>query len=395
MAFAPNCKEDMVYQMALSQYENSPTQDKFTHQIPTLVPPLAAFHPFGPMPLFLPYMGSLKTTPLCATEERMDGINRFSGHGVSSEATHAQVRHGIGKDKHGEDKDGQFNLDVIEKSDKEMHKKRSKNWTRRETLSLIRLRIELEAWFSRVGRKTELWDQISLGLRKDKFRRDGQQCRDKWEKLMAGYKEVRDGLKEREDNPFYDILHPMMLSRRVSRSSEIKTDIDANETMRISVNNKKLALSSACAIKEVEKEEHPPLIFNGHLDQDYIDDTGVMKDGTLHKRKRCQKYVTVSDLRAIRTIFETLISQQQKMVKDFLVTLEQKERQRELVRQEREQEWRAEEHAQSQVLNNVMLLLTQRLVKERISGESFGAQIINNHSTHQGPLPKIWKSATH
>ena len=192
------------------------------------------------------------------------------------------------------------------------------------------------------------------------------------------------------------ILHPMMLSRRVSRSREIKTDIDANETMRISVYNKKLSSSSACAIKEVEKEEHPPMIFNGHLDQqDYIDDTGVMKDGTLNKRKRCQKYMTVPDLRAIRTIFETLISQQQKMVKEFLVTLEHKEQQRELVRQEREEEWRAEEHAQSQVLNNVMLLLTQKLVEQRIQGESFGAQIINNHSTHRGPVPKFWKTATH
>lgn len=90
-----------------------------------------------------------------------------------------------------------------EKEKEKEHKKRSKNWTRSETLKLIRLRTELEPRFAKGGRKSELWDEIAEALQNDQICRDAQQCRDKWEKLAAGYKGVRDGVRDREDNPFF------------------------------------------------------------------------------------------------------------------------------------------------------------------------------------------------
>lgn len=106
------------------------------------------------------------------------------------------------------------------------HKKRSKNWTRPETLTLIRLRTELAPRFAKSGRKSELWDEIAESLQKGLFYRDAQQCRDKWEKLMAGYKEVRDGVKHKEDNPYYEDLYPLLSGRPSKRERESDTSTD-------------------------------------------------------------------------------------------------------------------------------------------------------------------------
>ena len=89
-------------------------------------------------------------------------------------------------------------------------KKRSKNWTRAETLKLIEARSVLDERFQKSGRKAALWDEVSGYLHSANFARYGQQCKDKWEKLTAGYKEVRAGAREKEDHPFYEELHPLL-----------------------------------------------------------------------------------------------------------------------------------------------------------------------------------------
>ncbi|OAE18995.1 hypothetical protein AXG93_2637s1130 [Marchantia polymorpha subsp. ruderalis] len=92
-------------------------------------------------------------------------------------------------------------------------------------MKLIRLRTYLESRFAKSGRKTELWDEIAEALQRERITRDAQQCRDKWEKLTARYKEVRDGVKDREENPFYDELHPLLLGKSLKREQERDKDI--------------------------------------------------------------------------------------------------------------------------------------------------------------------------
>ncbi|MCO5600291.1 hypothetical protein L7F22_054401 [Adiantum nelumboides] len=117
------------------------------------------------------------------------------------------------------------------------HKKRSKNWTRAETLTLISLRTELAPRFAKAGRKSELWDEIAESMQKGPFCRDAQQCRDKWEKLMAGYKEVRDGIKHKDDNPYYEDLHPLLSGRIYKREKEQDVANDPHTTKTEPVKN--------------------------------------------------------------------------------------------------------------------------------------------------------------
>ncbi|KAI5065910.1 hypothetical protein GOP47_0018534 [Adiantum capillus-veneris] len=99
---------------------------------------------------------------------------------------------------------------TVEDDKKREHKRRSKNWTRAETLKLIKMRTELDERFRRSGKKAMLWEEIALALQKEKFSRDGQQCKDKWEKLTAAYKEVRDGTRERSEHPFFTELDALL-----------------------------------------------------------------------------------------------------------------------------------------------------------------------------------------
>lgn len=335
-------------------------------QSPPLVTPLAsAFPPMGSTGLSLPYIPTFSAQHCISPEVKVV----LNGNGLVAE--------------------GELDVEEDKKRDKE-HKKRSKNWTRPETLKLIRLRTELAPRFARTGRKSELWDQIAVALQEEHFLRDAQQCRDKWEKLMAGYKEVRDGLKEREDNPFYEELHPLLSgksSRRDRESLLFQQDNDNEGGAQ--------QPTSSGVVKDTEKEGPPRACLKKEGGTEEEDD-GLEERISLRKRKRGAKYVAVTDLHAVQALLETVISRQQKLFREFLDAMERKEQLREQMRQEREEKWRAEERAQRCVFNNAMLVLTQKLVGEKVGGTSgLSAPLVCNPMGHQGPMKrsKNWKRA--
>jgi hypothetical protein len=85
-------------------------------------------------------------------------------------------------------------------------KKRSKNWKKTEVMHLIRCRREMESKFAQSTRRAGLWDELGMKLSALGIKRDGKQCREKWDKLMAGYKDVIDGRREKEESPYFDEL---------------------------------------------------------------------------------------------------------------------------------------------------------------------------------------------
>ncbi|MCO5579917.1 hypothetical protein L7F22_033784 [Adiantum nelumboides] len=338
----------------LPQPSHHVMQDDPMQSSATLVPPLASYRPLGANYLYY-------SVPPHAPPEKF--ITKGAPNGSLPEC----------------------DLDVEEdrKPDKE-HKKRSKNWTRPETLKLIKLRTELAEKFNKAGRKSDLWEQIASSLQQEHISRDAQQCRDKWEKLMAGYKEVKDGIKDRDENPFYEELYPL-LSGKLLRKEK---DNELNEAGLLHLQH------SAGGPKEAEREG-PFTRFDYGSDGD---EDGNLEERPSHKRK---KYVAVTDLQAVQAMLEMVISQQQKIFKDFLDTLERKEQQREKIRQEREEKWRAEELAQSRILNDAMIVLTEKLVGERVGAATtsmFPTPIVCNQAAHQGQMvpmkrSKNWKRA--
>jgi hypothetical protein len=82
-------------------------------------------------------------------------------------------------------------------------KRRSKNWKRAEVLQLIKLRGEMEGRFGKSTRHAPLWDELAELLSVQGIKRDGKQCREKWDKLMAEYKDVSGGKRDQRESPYF------------------------------------------------------------------------------------------------------------------------------------------------------------------------------------------------
>ncbi|GLJ55523.1 hypothetical protein SUGI_1192220 [Cryptomeria japonica] len=258
----------------------------------------------------------------------------------------------------GHSGDGDGDGEDEKKRDREfqqLHKKRSKNWSRVETLKLIKIRTDMDSRFARSGRKSELWDEIAETLQKGQFFRDAQQCRDKWEKLMASYKDVRDGLKSREDNPYYDELYPLLSGKLMAKEKDEdnkdlmwQKEFDHREQVNVRIWN--------------EETEGKLPTFNDRLD-DEEDEAQEMT--CARKRKRYPRYVSGADVGVVKALLETLFSQQQTFFKELLESIERSEQAREQVRQEREEKWRAEEREHRNILDNAMIVLIQKLLDDK------------------------------
>ncbi|CAK9863028.1 unnamed protein product [Sphagnum jensenii] len=248
------------------------------------------------------------------------------------------------------------------------HKKRSKNWTRPETLHLIRLRAQLEPRFAKSGRKTELWDEIAEALQREHISRDAQQCRDKWEKLTAGYKEVRDGVKDREDNPFYDELHPLLSGKPMKRERERDEYVrDRDSVGGELAKDLSHELGSEAAGREKDYSDGGKR-GEGLKYEEEEEEEGDARGARARKKKRAQKYMAITDVAAVQYVLETMITRQQKLFRELLESMERKEMVREQMRQEKEEKWQAEERAHRSVFHNAMIVLTQKLVGESIGG---------------------------
>ncbi|KAG0567821.1 hypothetical protein KC19_7G164000 [Ceratodon purpureus] len=290
------------------------------------------------------------SSPLPAPHQSMSTLQASSAQ--QAEAKNLENGSSSGAPGEGADED--------EKKQRESHKKRSKNWTRPESLLLIRLRTQLEPRFAKSGRKTELWDEIADSLQKDNYTRDAQQCRDKWEKLTAGYKEVRDGIKEKEDNPFYEELHSLLSGKSMKRDRDKEREDYSKERER----EKELPKSSTQDIVMEQVKLDPLQTSEMQLEEDE-EETDELEPAR-KKTRAGTKYIPVTDVEAVQNVLETVITRQQDFFRELLDAMERKEQMREQMRQEKEDKWRAEERAQRGVFNNAMIVLTQKLVGEQI-----------------------------
>lgn len=247
------------------------------------------------------------------------------------------------------------------------HRKRSKNWTRPETLRLIRVRSAIDGKFGRMGKKSELWDQIADALQGDGFSRDVQQCKDKWEKLCASYKDVRDGIREKEDFPYYDELHLLLSGRSKKREREGEHTMglikERHETGQI----EELELDLSGEIGLTEGDSPQFYAATGEPFADMHPEHAMDYLTQVKKREKIVKYMPITDLPAVQELMDSLLAKQQKFFTDLLDAVEKREQLKEKVRQEREDRWRAEEREQKRAFNNAMIILTKRLLGETSS----------------------------
>ncbi|MCO5592447.1 hypothetical protein L7F22_046449 [Adiantum nelumboides] len=283
--------------------------------------------------------------------------------------------------------DVEGNLHEEERKREREHRKRSKNWTRPETLRLIQARATFDTTFGRAGKKSDLWDKIADLLQKGGFSRDAQQCKDKWEKLSASYKEVREGIRERDDFVFYEEMHVLMLGRSKKRER------DADDTLKGAhdaghVEDLELELSGEFGLR-VDEPSH----FVGANAEPFVDSCPSHTEHEDGNGKNGLKYVSVLDLRAVQDLMDSYLAKQRRFFAGLLDEVERREQLKEKLRQEREDRWRAEEREQRRIFTNAMILLTQRLLGEvSNSDHTSWANSFDTSSDEQGALKTISKS---
>ncbi|KAJ7570204.1 hypothetical protein O6H91_01G110300 [Diphasiastrum complanatum] len=262
-------------------------------------------------------------------------------------------------------------------------KKRSKNWTKEETLRLIKLRMELDQRFVRAGRKAQLWDEIAEKMRKDCNFRDAQQCRDKWEKLSAGYKEVQHGLKNRESNPFFDELHPLLAKKSIKKEKHPKR-LRWPKEKEVAPKDSAEANPDFVA-KEIEEEEFQ----GGGNPREGSEGVEEFEAGVLARKKRKSlKYIAATDLAVVQSFLESVTSKYQIFFKDLLDSMERRQQQKEQLRDEIEERWRAEDRAQRCVFNSAMILLTQNLLGNQAGNAGAGPATVHPSSPDRPQAPK-------
>ncbi|KAH7315274.1 hypothetical protein KP509_21G042300 [Ceratopteris richardii] len=234
------------------------------------------------------------------------------------------------------------------------HKKRSKNWIAHETEKLIRARTDLDERFRNSGRKAPLWEEIAQTLQKADVSRDGQQCKDKWEKLTASYKEVREGARDKDDLPFYNEIH-QILSNKLERKENgmLEDGADVNKRDKRELGN-----------------DHVTPNYPGVGPYRTVPECNVQNEEFVFtkKRKRDPENFSLTDISVVQELLETILSTQQQLFKNLLDAVEKKECMREQIRQQREDIWRAEERAHRYTFNNTMIILIQKLLGERPPG---------------------------
>ena len=82
----------------------------------------------------------------------------------------------------------------------------------------------MESRFLQSTRRAGLWEEMGEKLASMGIQRDGKQCREKWDKLMAEYKDVIDGRKDREESPYFKELSTFM--KKVKETEEANSSLD-------------------------------------------------------------------------------------------------------------------------------------------------------------------------
>lgn len=237
---------------------------------------------------------------------------------------------------------------------KKDHKKRSKNWSVHETFKLIKARAELDERFRSSGRKAALWEEIAQALQRADVSRDGQQCKDKWEKLTSGYKEVREGAREKDDLPFYEEIHQILSCKQERKENgSIEDGAEASRGDKVDFTN-----------------GHAMPNYPGLGQYASMHESNVQNEESIFtkKRKRHSESFSTTDISIVQELLETVLTTQKQLFKDLLDAVEKRERVREQIRLDREEIWRAEERAQRYTFNHTMIILTQKLLGERPLG---------------------------
>lgn len=296
----------------------------------------------------------------------------------------------------------------------------SNRWPRQETLTLLKIRSDMDAAFRDATVKGPLWEDVSRKLAELGYRRSAKKCREKFENVHKYYKRTKEGRSGRQDGKsykFFSELEALQSSSAATAATPVSMSVPNTldvapisvgipmpiSSPRISPNKSVLTIpmsspifiepvpgsGSAPALVHVAPPIYNPAVAKfginfspeisssseGSEDEDEEDTSNISR-----KRKRQSSSGIGSDTRRTMQFFERLMQQvlqkQEDMLQRFLEAVEKREQDR-MVREEackrqkmarlaREQELMVQEHAIAVSRDTAIVSFLQNITGQKI-----------------------------
>eukprot|EP01018_Ginkgo_biloba_P017960 Gb_02053 [translate_table: standard] len=219
-------------------------------------------------------------------------------------------------------------------------------WPRQETLTLLKIRSEMDPKFREATHKGPLWDEVSRALAELGYHRSAKKCREKFENLYKYYKKTKEGKAGRQDGKHYrffsqlealyggtsiDAVESCFGGTARPNSTENAAGLDfngdgASQKFTENYNNNSAAFS---------------LSSDSSSDDDYSQDKEA-QDQLVTKGKRKRKHWKSKMKMYFDLQMKKFMDKQEAWLQKVLETLEQREQER----MTREEAWRRQVTAQ-------------------------------------------------
>nr|DAD44340.1 TPA_asm: hypothetical protein HUJ06_002569 [Nelumbo nucifera] len=174
---------------------------------------------------------------------------------------------------------------------------------------------------------------------------------DKWEKFTAGYKEVRESIRDKENYLFYNELDPLLSGKAQRRETLIRTQL------RRQCQGIELPREIEMEIRGGEDE------FIRSDGEDTEEDTNEFPG---KKQQRSLNFRNDEMIKAFKDLFDSFLARQSRFFVVLLESMEWREKIREKIRLEREEKWREEDRQHRLMFQNAMTLFMKKIVHEGV-----------------------------
>eukprot|EP00249_Psilotum_nudum_P014499 c24854_g1_i2 orf=424-2616(-) len=257
-------------------------------------------------------------------------------------------------------------------------------WPTEETISLLRVRSEMDATFRDSGLKAPLWEEVSRKLAELGYHRSAKKCKEKFENVHKYYKKTKDGKGGRQDGRSYrfftelEALHAAHNNDSGGSGSRNNGAVgfsipQKHEVLMTDAGNCSAATEGVASVPRPDTSSGFNLSSDTSEDDDYDDPQENFEPGKGKKRKH-RSWVS------IKIFFENLAKQvmekQEALHRKFLETIERRDQERlireeayrrqEMARMNREQELRAQEHALAATRDAALVAFLQKVTGQNV-----------------------------
>ncbi|GLJ46037.1 hypothetical protein SUGI_0969930 [Cryptomeria japonica] len=218
-------------------------------------------------------------------------------------------------------------------------------WPRQETLTLLKIRSEMDSKFREATHKGPLWDEISRVLAEHGYQRSSKKCREKFENLYKYYKKTKEGKAGRQDGKHYRFFSQLEALYGGSTIDAADACLRTNLTESPAGMDFGGEAAASQKFSEAYNNNNSPggfsLSSDSSSEEDECKEEEIDEQQLISRRKRKRKHWKSKMKSYFDAQMKKFMDRQEAWLRKVLETLEQREQER----IGREEAWRRQETA--------------------------------------------------